>query len=103
METSKKTQELPLLKLILLQTFYLMLNIEKHASFAEQNWFYRYYQNFFMYTCIFLNIDPNLYENKNIICFPDNKLTIKEMKDLYCYIYEYILKNKNNYSLAKSL
>lgn len=96
-------QELPnnhkILKLILLQTFYLMLNIEKHSSFEVQNWFYIYYQNFFIYTCKFLNIDKKYYFDTNIICFPDNKLNIKQMKDLYCYIYDYIIKNKSDYKI----
>lgn len=95
-------QELPkykILKLILLQTFYLMINIEKHSNFEEQNWFYKYFQNFYIYTCIFLNIDKKYYNDKNIICFPDNKMTISEMKDLYVYIYSYIIKNKNEYKL----
>jgi hypothetical protein len=88
-----------ILKLILLQTFYLMINIEKHTDFEEQSWFYKYFQNFYIYTCIFLNINQKFYKNDNIICFPNNNLSIKEMKDLYCFIYEYILKNKLDYKL----
>lgn len=101
--SSSVNQELPenkkILKLILLQTFYLMLNIEKHSSFEEQNWFYVYYQNFFIYTCKFLNIDKKYYFDTNFICFPDNKLNIKQMKYLYWYIYTYIIKNKSDYGL----
>lgn len=94
MENKKK-----ILKLVLFQILYLMLNLEKHAEFEEKNWFYKFFQFFYESTCIFLNIDEDYYKN-NIICFPDNNLNKSEFKIIYKYIFEYIKNNKKDYSLS---